>query len=123
MEYRPVVGDYFRALDIRLISEGTFSAHNNLNSQLVAVVSQKLVRGYMNGENPIGKVLSVNPPIELLPLSVRQADYSKQAQTFTIVGVVGGAALCLLATRSGTHGLRALCAKRRGNTQHVVCGP
>ena len=101
MEYRPVVGDYFRALGIRLISGRTFTVHDNLKSQLVAVVNQEFMRGYMKGENPIGKLLSVNPPIELLPPSIRQGNYPKQQQKFTIVGVVGDARYASLQREAG----------------------
>jgi len=101
IEYRPVGGDYFRALGIRLISGRPFNAHDNLDSQLVAIVNQELVRRYMKGENPIGKQLSVNPPIELLPRSVVQRDYPREQQKFTIVGVVGNARYSSLQTEAG----------------------
>jgi putative ABC transport system permease protein len=101
IEYRPVVGDYFRALGIRLISGRVFNAHDNQDSQLVAVVNQELVRRYLNGENPLGKVLSVNPPIALLPPSVAQSDYPKEQQKFTIIGVVGNARYSSLEREAG----------------------
>jgi putative ABC transport system permease protein len=101
IEYRPVAGDYFRAMGIRLISGRFIDAHDTQQSALVAVVSQELVRRYMNGENPVGKVLSVNPPIELLPPSAAQSDYPKEQQKFTIVGVVGNARYSSLQQEAG----------------------
>lgn len=91
IEYRPVVGDYFRALGIRLMSGRVFDAHDNLQSEPVAVVNEELVRRYMNGQNPIGKVLAVNPPKALLPASRLASDYPTEPEKFTIVGVVGNA--------------------------------
>jgi putative ABC transport system permease protein len=101
IEYRPVAGDYFRAMGIRLISGRVFDAHDGQESRLVAVVNQELVRRYMNGENHIGKVLSVNPPIALLPPSALQSDYPREQQKFTIVGVVGNARYSSLQKEAG----------------------
>ena len=91
IEYRPVVGDYFRALGVRLIGGRVFTERDNFDSPLVAVVNQELVRRYMNGVSPIGKQLSVNPPIALLPPATAQSDYPREQQKFTIIGVVGDA--------------------------------
>jgi putative ABC transport system permease protein len=101
IEYRPVVGDYFRALGIRLIWGREFDAHDNLDSQPVAVVNEEFVRRYMNSENPIGKTLSVNPPIALLPRSAMASDYPKEQQKFTIIGVVGNARYSSLQLAAG----------------------
>lgn len=101
IEYRPIVGDYFRAMGIRLISGRVFDAHDNQDSRLVCIVNQELVRRYMNGENPIGKQLSVNPPISLLPPSLRADDYPKEQQKFTIIGVVGNARYSTLQREAG----------------------
>lgn len=101
IEYRPIVGDYFRALGIRLISGRVFDAYDNLDSRPVCIVNQELVRRYMNGENPIGKQLSVNPPISLLPPSSRADDYPKEQQKFTIIGVVGNARYISLQQEAG----------------------
>ena len=101
IEYRPVVGDYFHALGIRLISGRVFDAHDNLQAQPVVIVNQELVRRYMNGENPIGKVLSVNPPKALLPPSSVDADYPAEPEKFTIVGVVGNARYASLQQEAG----------------------
>jgi len=101
IEYRPVVGDYFRALGIRLIAGRVFNVHDNISSQLVVVVNQEFVRRYMNGQDPLGKVLSVNPPIGLLPRSAISSDYPRDQQKFNIVGVVGNARYASLQQEAG----------------------
>jgi len=101
IEYRPVVGNYFHAMGIRLIQGRLFDAHDNLDSRWVCIVNQELVRRYMHGENPIGKQLSVNPPISLLPPSSRADDYPKEQQKFTIIGVVGNARYTSLRQEAG----------------------
>ena len=101
IEYRPVAGDYFRAMGIRLIQGRVFDAHDNLQSRPVTVVNQELVRRYMNGQNPLGKVLAVNPPRALLPRSAVAADYPQEPEKFTIVGVVGDARYASLVQQAG----------------------
>jgi putative ABC transport system permease protein len=60
----------------------------------VAIVNQELVRRHWNGQTPIGKIISVNPPLQVLPKSVIEearrsgtlpANY--EPDKFTVVGV------------------------------------
>jgi putative ABC transport system permease protein len=84
IQYRLVAGDYFSALGIRLRRGRAFTQADRLGAPLVAIVNQELVRRSWNGEDPIGKVLSVNAPRELDPSTAPDAPVEK----FTVVGVV-----------------------------------
>jgi putative ABC transport system permease protein len=84
IQYRPVAGDYFRALGIRVRGR-TFGEADTLQSPPVAIVSQALVRRDFGGQDPIGKEISVNAPRELAPAGTVPPDY--RPQRFTIVGV------------------------------------
>ena len=84
IQYRVVAGDYFRALGIRVRGRA-FAETDRLDAPLVAIVSEELVRRYWHGEDPIGKVLSVNAPRELAPVDSLPPDY--RPERFTVVGV------------------------------------
>jgi predicted permease len=93
-QYRVVVGDYFRAMGIRVFNGRAFGTSDNQDSPNVVVVNREAVRTFWNGEDPIGKIVSLNPPLELLPKDVLQrarlaglfSDYV--SPRFTVVGVV-----------------------------------
>ncbi len=93
-QYRVVVGDYFRAMGIRVFNGRAFADTDTRQSAPVVVVNREAVRRYWNGEEPIGKVVSLNPPLEILPEDlIRQArlaglpeDY--RPPKYTVVGVV-----------------------------------
>lgn len=53
----------------------------------MAIVSQSLARRMWGTEDPLGKLISVNPPKELLPGVPLPADY--QPEKLTVVGVAG----------------------------------
>ena len=66
------------------------------NAPKVAIVNQALASRYWQGGDPIGKVISVNPPLQLLPKAVieeaRRAGAlpeNYEPDRFTIVGVAG----------------------------------
>jgi putative ABC transport system permease protein len=94
IQYRVVAGDYFRALGIRVVSGRPFVDTDTQSAPKVAIVNRALVRRDWNGQDPIGKIISVNPPLELLPEALvaeaRQAGLPDnfQPDKFTIVGVV-----------------------------------
>ena len=83
IQYRLVAGDAFRALGIRIRRGRAFTQADDLGAPLVAIVNQELVRRYWNGQDPLGKVLSVNAPRELDPGAPPDAPVEK----FTVVGV------------------------------------
>lgn len=94
IQYRVVAGDYFRALGVRIWSGRAFSDHDTLEAPKVAIVNREIVRRHYDGKDPVGKIISVNPPLQLLPESV--IEEARRAGTipegyeparFTIVGV------------------------------------
>jgi putative ABC transport system permease protein len=94
IQYRVVAGDYFAALRIRILRGRGFTARDDARAPKVAIINQELARRQWAGGDPIGKTISVNPPLQLLPRSVVekalkagsiQPDY--QPDRFTIVGV------------------------------------
>ena len=94
IQYRVVIGDYFRALSIRIRSGRAFTDADDERAPKVAIVNQELVRRYWDGRDPVGKVISVNPPLQVLPKSV--IEEARKAGTlpdnyepdrFTVVGV------------------------------------
>jgi putative ABC transport system permease protein len=86
IEYRVVAGDYFRALGIPVRGR-TFTRSDDLEAPLVAIVSQSLARRIWGTEDPVGKLISVNPPRELEPGVTRPSDY--RPEKLTVVGVAG----------------------------------
>jgi predicted permease len=94
IQYRVIAGDYFRALGIRIRSGRAFTDGDTAQAPKVAIVNREFVRRHWNGQDPIGKVISVNPPLQVLPKAVveeaRRAgaippDY--EPDRFTVVGV------------------------------------
>ena len=94
IQYRVVAGDYFRALGIRIRSGRAFTDRDVREAPKVVIVNRELVRRYWNDQDPIGKIVSVNPPLSVLPKSVVDEaikaarippDY--QPDRFTVVGV------------------------------------
>jgi predicted permease len=69
IQYRVVSGDYFRAMGIRVISGRAFTDADTLSAPKVAIVNRELARQHFGDGNPLGKIISVNPPLELLPES------------------------------------------------------
>jgi putative ABC transport system permease protein len=94
MQYRVVAGDYFRTMGIRIVSGRAFTDADTARSPKVAIVNRQLVRRDWPGQDPLGKIISVNPPLALLPKAVveeriRAGRLSEnyQPDKFTIVGV------------------------------------
>ncbi len=85
IQYRVVGGDYFQAAGIRLLRGRAFTEQDTLHAPLVAIVNRELVRRYWNARDPIGKVLSVNPPRDLVPTGTLPPNYTPEK--YTIVGV------------------------------------
>jgi predicted permease len=81
--YRITSPDYFRALDIPLISGRFFTDQDNENSEPVALISKSVADKFFAGVNPIGiKVISVNDVTSM-------EEVSKPSSWTTIVGIVG----------------------------------
>ncbi|HEY3205303.1 MAG TPA: FtsX-like permease family protein, partial [Thermoanaerobaculia bacterium] len=90
IQYRVVAGDYFRAAGIPVLRGRAFTDRDRLGAPFVAIVSQELVRRYWKGQDPIGKVISVNPPRELVPAGTLPATY-RGPEKYTVIGVAGDA--------------------------------
>jgi putative ABC transport system permease protein len=94
IQYRVVAGDYFRTLGIRMLSGRAFTDEDTQQAPKVAIVNRELVRRYWNDQDPLGKTLSVNPPLQLLPKSMieeaRRAfnlPDNYEPDRFTVIGV------------------------------------
>jgi putative ABC transport system permease protein len=95
IQYRVVAGDYFHALGIQIRSGRAFTDRDTRDAPKVAIVNRELVRRYWDDRDPIGKVISVNPPLEVLPKSlideaIRSGNISPdyKPDRYTVVGVV-----------------------------------
>jgi putative ABC transport system permease protein len=94
VQYRVVAGDYFRALGIRIRSGRAFADRDTRQAPKVVIVNRELVRRYWNDQDPVGKILSVNPPLQILPKSVVEEAIragrippNYEPDRFTVVGV------------------------------------
>ncbi|HEY7409377.1 MAG TPA: ABC transporter permease [Vicinamibacteria bacterium] len=85
IQYRVVVGDYFRALGVTILGGRAFSEADTLEGAQVAIINREMARRHWRDADPIGKVIAVNPPIHLVPAGTVPADY--EPTRFTIVGV------------------------------------
>jgi putative ABC transport system permease protein len=88
-QLRVVAGDYFRAMGIRVLNGRPLGDADTVDSPPVVVVNREAVRVFWNGEDPVGKLVSLNPPRAVLPDDIARrlpADFAP-AQ-FTVVGVV-----------------------------------
>jgi putative ABC transport system permease protein len=75
--YNAVSPDYFRTMEIPVLSGRPFLASDDQKAQKVIIINQTLARRYFPGEDPIGRRMTFNDE------SPTEADW------VTIVGVVG----------------------------------
>jgi putative ABC transport system permease protein len=85
IQYRVVAGDYFRALAVPILQGRAFTDADTADGAKVVVVNREMVKRYWKDQDPIGKVISVNPPIQLVPRGTVPPDY--EPDLFTVVGV------------------------------------
>src|SRR5258706_1090592 len=85
-QYRLVAGDAFKALSIPMLKGRAFTGSDTLSALPVAIVSREFARQYWSGQDPIGKLISVNPPNELVPKGTLPPGYPGP-EKFTVVGV------------------------------------
>jgi putative ABC transport system permease protein len=97
IQYRVVAGEYFGALAVPILKGRAFAATDTHDGAKVAIVNRELVRRYWNDQDPIGKVISVNPPIQLIPRGGAPPDY--KPDLFTVVGVAADVHYASLAAR------------------------
>ncbi len=88
-QFRVVAGDYFRAMGIRVLGGRPLGDGDTVDSPPVVVVNRAAVRAFWDGEDPVGKTVSLNPPRSILPDDIlRRLPATFQPPAFTIVGVV-----------------------------------
>lgn len=74
--YRIVTSDFFQTLKVPLIRGRYFTPADHIKAQPVAIINQRLAQQYWPNENPVGKLLTLDPK-------------AAQIKWVTIVGVVG----------------------------------
>jgi putative ABC transport system permease protein len=99
IQYRTVVGDYFQAMGIRIMNGRAFTDRDNRpDAPKVAIINRAMARRDYPGADPIGKLITVNPPPQLFPKKMLEdairagnlpPNYSPPA--FAIVGVADDA--------------------------------
>ncbi|MGE5324508.1 MAG: ADOP family duplicated permease, partial [Actinomycetota bacterium] len=67
VQYRAVLGDYFKALHIRLIKGRFLDEHDGPDSPYSVVINEALARRDWSGQNPLGKTVMLSPPANLIP--------------------------------------------------------
>jgi len=87
IQYRVVDGDYFQALGIPIVSGRAFTPADSRPRANVAIISREMARRHWKGGDPLGKVISVNPPLQLVPRGTVPADY--KPDLLTVIGVAG----------------------------------
>jgi putative ABC transport system permease protein len=85
IQYRIVAGDFFRAMGVPVVAGRAFDDTDTAEGPKVAIVNQEMVRRHWKGGDPIGKLLSVNPPANLLPPGAVPPDW--EPTLYTVVGV------------------------------------
>ena len=88
-QYRSVAGDYFKTLGIRLIKGRLLDDHDQANTALSVVVNQTLAQKFWPGQDPIGKLVLLSPPENLIPANLLPPGF--HVPKFTVVGVVADA--------------------------------
>ncbi|PYQ50703.1 MAG: hypothetical protein DMF78_14995, partial [Acidobacteria bacterium] len=87
IQYRVVAGDYFQALGIPILSGRAFTPADAQPAAKVAIISREMARRYWKHGDPVGKVISVNPPLQLVPRGTVPDDY--KPDLLTVIGVAG----------------------------------
>ena len=67
IQYRVVVGDYFRAMGVRILNGRAFTDRDANDAPKVAIINRAMAKRDYPNSDPIGKLITVNPPLELLP--------------------------------------------------------
>jgi putative ABC transport system permease protein len=96
IQYRVVAGDYFRALAIQIRKGLAFTDKDTAQAPKVAIVNREMVHRYWNDQDPLGRLISVNPPLQLVPAAAiaeakRAGTLPPEPDKFTVVGVAADA--------------------------------
>jgi len=95
IQYRVVAGDYFRAMGIRVLNGRAFTDRDTGDAPKVAIVNHAMAKRDYPDSDPIGKLITVDPPPELLPKKMVEdairAGAPASPPKFQIVGVADDA--------------------------------
>ena len=86
VQFRAVGGHYFNSMGIRLMKGRLFDEHDMQNGSPVVVINEALARKYWPGTEPLGKIIMLAPPENLIPRSSIPPGY--HIPRLTVVGVV-----------------------------------
>jgi len=86
VQYRQMSADYFSTLKIPLLKGRLFADADNNSKTPVAIVNETTASRFFEGEDPIGKVIKLGPPEEMLPPGLLPPGF--RFTRFTIVGIV-----------------------------------
>ena len=89
VQYRAVDGHYFGSLRISLVAGRLFSEQDAQGSPPVAIINQALARRFWPNENPVGKIITLYPPENLIQPGQLPPGY--HIPRITVVGVVADA--------------------------------
>ena len=96
IQNRVLAVDYFPAHGISVTSGRQFADRDTAQAPKVAIVNRELVRRYWNDRDPVGNVISVNPPLQLVPAAAieearRNGPLPPEPDKLTVIGVVADA--------------------------------
>ena len=86
VQYRQMSSDYFNTLKVPLMKGRFFSDEDNNSKVPVAILNETAADRFFEGEDPIGKVIKLGPPEEMIPPGIVPPGF--RFPRFTIVGVV-----------------------------------
>jgi putative ABC transport system permease protein len=86
VQYRAVAGNYFSALGIRLLKGRLLNERDQPNTTFSVVVNETLARRFWPGQDPIGKIVLLAPPENLIPAGEIPPGF--HVQHFSVVGIV-----------------------------------
>lgn len=86
VQYRPVGGHYFQSLRIALLNGRLFTEQDTQSSMPVVIVNQVFARRFWPDQNPVGKVMTLYAPENLIPPGLLAPGF--HIPRVTVVGVV-----------------------------------
>jgi len=89
VQYRPVASHYFRAIGIGLVKGRLLDERDQVNSAPSVLINQALAHKFWPDRDPIGKLILLAPPENLVPPNLLPPGY--HIPKMTIVGVVADA--------------------------------
>jgi putative ABC transport system permease protein len=62
-QFLPILPDYFRTLDVRVVQGREFTPQDSMGAAPVAVINTAMAQRFWPNENPLGKLVQVDSPI------------------------------------------------------------